>query len=295
MKDLEITEISKNSDFLSFNSGNLTLHTYNQLKVYFSEKIKLHKLVILKETPYVRKYNLSNDLSKWEARKIECFDYEDFIKITFIILRRTFIPPFCDNYQETIFLREEKIVINNRNFALFDDDLEQFLYEENFEGNKKFEMLINSFHNFDTASCIFYKDILNYLFECLCLDVDGYFYFINNIGIKHNEMFLMGLKLVYFIGEIIKKHSESFDFQKLNHDSRKQEKIEILLDEIEDYLEFIKMEYNKVFSYVNKQDMNETNKNTLEHFDGLSFKVILEKFKSYIDDPYLKIGKIKII
>jgi len=271
----------------------------------------------LKHKPILRKYNLSNDLCKWEGIGIDYFDFEKVKKISFIILRRKFLPPFCDKYQDIEFIFEHNLVNipfeaynenentilkgKNRYYkAINNETLYEFLFKENFELEKKIEMIINSCHNFDSNIHTYYKDLYNYLYQSLSPDYFTLHYFKNDLDIYLNEMNLIGLQFLFIVCKKIQDHKEDFEFNYVGENEFVKIKIfENRLDELETYISLIKNQFIEIYNYLVLTD-NNYKKNPCKNPDVLirdklekiTFKAILEKMNSLMDDQSMEIGNI---
>lgn len=176
------------------------LYAYEQFRISYYEKIKKNKIIILSDKKFLKKYNLSNDLSEWEGRRIKCFDCEDEIFINFVFMRKIYIPPVCVNYQDFIITCEQDLgCFKNQ----FNDDYKtrqiNYILKENFTFEKDFEMFLNSLHNLDDTRVSNFSDILECLYDTLSLDYNSLNYFTNTIDVIGKEIYLLGLKFVYFI------------------------------------------------------------------------------------------------
>lgn len=210
---LDSIELSKQKNYITNNQHILQLYAYEQFRSKNYEKIKKNKILILNDDKYIKKFNLSNDTSEWEGRVIKCYDLETCSLIHFFYLRRKFIAPFCDKYQDFIINCEQ-------NMKIFQESLPKEEYEtargdyilsENYELNKVLEMFINSIHNSDDVRVSQFCQILEYLYDTLTLDYNSLNYFTNNIEIIGKEIYLIGLKFVYFLLKAIKKLKDQID------------------------------------------------------------------------------------
>jgi len=200
----------------------LQLHTYEQFKVKFYDKIKKNKIIILAEDKCLKNYNISNDTSEWEGRVIKSYDIKSCDLIHFFILRRKFIPPFCDKY-------EDFIIICNQNLKIFEEIYNEeqcerkridYILSENYELNRVLNLFLNSIHNTDDSRVIQFREVLSYLYDTLSLDYLSLNYFTNSIDIIGKEIFLIGIKFIYFLLIEIKKIKDQLEREILVTDFR---------------------------------------------------------------------------
>ena len=137
---------------------------------------------------------------------IKGFDLEACTLIHFFYIRRKFIPPFCDKYQDFIVSCDQNLKNFDNFFSSEESEAKRINYilEENFELNKNLELFINSIHNTDDNRVSHFGEILHFLYETLSLDYNSLQYFTNNVEVIGKEIYLIGLKFVYFILKEIK-------------------------------------------------------------------------------------------
>jgi len=204
---LDSIEISKEKNYLTNTQHILQLHAYEQFRLKYFEKIKKNKIIILGDEKYLKKYNLSSDTSEWEGRAIKGFDLEATTMVHFFYIRRKFIPPFCDKYQDFIICCDQNLKIFEQHFPAEEIEAKRINYilSENFELNRNLELFINSIQNTDDNRLSHYSEILHFLYDTLSLDYNSLQYFTNTVEVIGREIYLIGLKFVYLILKEIKK------------------------------------------------------------------------------------------
>lgn len=198
---LDSIEISKEKNYITNTQHILQLQAYEQFRIKYYEKIKKNKIIILKDDKYLKKYNLSNDTSEWEGRAIKGFDLETCTLLHFFYIRRKYIPPFCDKYQDFLISCDQNLNIFEQYFST--EELEakriNYILSENFKLNKNLELFINSIHNTDDNRVSHYTEILHFLYDTLSLDYNSLQYFTSSVEIIGKDIYLIGLKFVYFL------------------------------------------------------------------------------------------------
>jgi hypothetical protein len=87
----------------------LSFYAYNNFLIYMRNTAKTNRFWITKNKIYHKKYNLSEDSSQWEGWQIEARASEPSCKnIIIIYLRRKFIPPYWDTFQNFSFILSEE-------------------------------------------------------------------------------------------------------------------------------------------------------------------------------------------
>lgn len=191
-------EIYKEKDYLNYLQYSIKLFAYEQFKIKYSEKFRQNVIIVISDERYFKKYNLSNDSSEWEGRIIKAFDTENRSVIHFCYLRRSFIPPFCDKYQDFIINAVEDISDFIKKFPKdWENRQLNYICRENYKFDKHFEMMINSIYNLEDNKVINFTNILKYLYNTLSLDYSSLNFLTNKVSVIGEEIFLIGLKFVY--------------------------------------------------------------------------------------------------
>ena len=109
-KEYPIENLSPNSDLHDF-----ALSSYFKFIKYMNNNFGLKNYWIVANTNYIKKFNFSKDNALWEGWRIECrtrIKEEIGLNLIFIFLRRKYIPPLYETYQDFNFILLEEYLIN---------------------------------------------------------------------------------------------------------------------------------------------------------------------------------------
>ena len=159
--------------------------------------IKSTNYWILKNTIYLKKFNLNEDKCVWDGWTIECRTSDPIYKnYVFIYYRRKFLPPFFDRMTNIVFILEErcsseKYLINPKAYEVICTMSNSLQLEHNDLAIKEYENLLKA------------------KFDGLLLDDETYYYFQNIIKIYGRDCYIYGsavlLNILNFLEDNIKE------------------------------------------------------------------------------------------
>lgn len=162
---------------------------------------KISKYWIIKNKIYYKKLNLNEDMCLWEGWKIELRASEpSYINMIFIVLRRKYLPPYYDSYQNFIF------------------NISEFYLRENFTMSNKCLEIIEL-----AANSIFYSGRMNEkeydLFlkaklDGLLIDEDTIKFYQNRLNIATPEVYEAGY---HILKELLSLFENTKERQKISN------------------------------------------------------------------------------
>lgn len=169
-------EVNKDDRDLSFYAAK----TFTQ---YMRNSLKATKYWILKSKTFNKKYNLLADVCQWDGWAIESRISEPFYKnIIFIFLRRKFLPPFFDHYQ-------------NFHFVLIENCSKEH-YQVNPAAYKLIEQVASSIHTNRSSSPKDCEIFLKAKIDALLVDEETLNYYQFAHGMVGNDVHKFGFEFL---------------------------------------------------------------------------------------------------
>lgn len=170
-------EIQKDEKDLSF-------YSYNRLLVYLKNNLKASRFWITKNKIYHKNFNFNEDCSQWEAWIMEARVSEPVIKnVVFLTMRRKFIPPFFDSYQNFTFIVQEDFTKENSKIS-------RLAYEV-------IELAANAIHPRSVPAIKEFHLFLKAKIDALLLDEDTLFFYQNSLGILGTDVHKYGYEFLH--------------------------------------------------------------------------------------------------
>jgi hypothetical protein len=151
-----------------------------------SMKIEHKNFWIIKKKIYYKKFNINEDPCRWEGWTIEArtFLKEKITNYIFVYLRRKFLPPFFDTYQDIRFVLSEECSPDNTDI--------------NPKAHQLLELITGTLHSTETFQSVNQRIVfLKAKIESLLIDEETLFFLQNiNNNIK-GDLFVFGLTLFW--------------------------------------------------------------------------------------------------
>ncbi|MCQ2816946.1 MAG: hypothetical protein MJ252_06750 [archaeon] len=168
----------------NLNSKEISYAAFDSAVFYLKNTLKSSKFWITKNEVFNKKMNLNEDNSLWEGWKIEARVINPkYLNVIFIYLRRKYIPPYYDTFQDF------KVIL-----------LEEFS-KENYEMNPEASRVANLCANSLKTPIHFkpsdFKPFLEAKMDALLVDEDTFAYYQSVFGIYGRKMYTFGINFVY--------------------------------------------------------------------------------------------------
>jgi hypothetical protein len=143
--------------------------------------------LVMKDVSYVKRYNVTEDTSVWEGRRIEAITiWPSYKKIIMINLRRKFIPPFLESYSDFIIICELDLSdLNENNFLLYKDYNDIKLL-------KNLEIIADSLHCQCSPNVLDFVSIIDVKIDSLTLHTETMYYITNILKLKGFDCYILG-------------------------------------------------------------------------------------------------------
>lgn len=186
------------------NARDISYYSYNYVINYMKNTKKISRYWITENRIFFKKYNINLDISQWEAWRIEVKSaepwYKDFI---FIIMRRKFIPPFFDSFQNFHF-------ILSRSY-----ERQGLSVEINSQCEEIIELAANSIFFSGNMTEKDYLLMLNSKIDSLLFDEETVLFFMNTLNIQPPEVFEIGYSFVYIVLLLLETSNEKEKFNQV--------------------------------------------------------------------------------
>lgn len=163
----------------------LSFYANNTFQIYMRNILKINKYWLTKNKLYFRKYNFAEDVCQWEGWIIEARTADPFYRnYIFIFLRRKFLPPYFDTYQNFMFTLCENCSYEH--------------YKINPAANKLLETITSSLHS--TVSQSMPRDSALFLkakVDALLVDEETLLYYQYNQNIVGEDVYKFGFTMIY--------------------------------------------------------------------------------------------------
>jgi hypothetical protein len=163
----------------------LSYYANNTFQIYMRNILKINKYWITKNKIFYRKYNFAEDVCQWEGWVIEARAADPFYRnYIFIFLRRKFLPPYFDTYQNFMFSLSENCSYEH--------------FKINPAANKLLELITSSLHS--TVSQSLPRDSALFLrakVDALLVDEETLYYYQYNQNIVGQDIYTFGFTMVY--------------------------------------------------------------------------------------------------
>lgn len=206
--DLNIGEVIDFNNFETFKDSREINHfAYTQAEGYLMHNTKFayEDFRIVKNCPFNKKFNFVEDKCQWEGWQIKarkCNFAKAAVKnIGFIYLRRKFLYPFYNTYQDICFIITEDSKEKNKDFSP--------------EAIETIELAANSIASTIKTPNDF-KSILEAKLNALLVDEEIILYYINNLKIYEVEIIRIGYIFIYHIIQIIKNRNYDPNMDKVD-------------------------------------------------------------------------------
>ena len=182
--DLDFSEPSPISSFdKDEDKKDLSFYAFKFVYNYLKFHDKISKFWILKNELFTKKINLNEDISLWEGWRIDVRTYEpSYYNKIFIFLRRKYIPPYYDTYQNFCFILTENSSKDN--------------YEINPESNKVICLAANSLYTPLTSKLKDNKLFLQAKVDALLVDEETLYFYQNCYGIYGEDIYTFGYEFL---------------------------------------------------------------------------------------------------
>ena len=165
------------------NSRDLSYFAYENMVNFLNNNLKCPYFWLLKNEIFTKKINLNEDMSLWEGWRIDVrICQPEYKNLIFIFLRRKFIPPYFDTYQDFIFVLSE------------DSSYEK--YEINPEADIVISLAANTLSSPITCTVKDSQLFLEAKVDALLVDEETLYYYQNFYGIRGREIFKFGYELL---------------------------------------------------------------------------------------------------
>ena len=180
----DITEqIAINTFDNNENIKDLSFHAYEYVLNILSNQIKSQNYWILENESFNKKINMNEDMSLWEGWKIIVRTCEPiYSNMIFLFLRRKYIPPYFDTYQDFCLILTEKSSYDN--------------YEINPEGIKIINLAANTLSTPITTTVNENKLFLQAKVDSLLVDEDTLYFYQNVYGIIGKDIYTFGYEFL---------------------------------------------------------------------------------------------------
>lgn len=155
---------------------------------FYLNKLEFSNYWIFESYKYLKKYNINDDIAQWECWKIITRvkikdEYENFI---IYYIRRKFIPPLFDVYQEIKIVLNEKYNSSYNNLKISD------------HGEITADTIVDSLHSIEENNTLEeFKSFLNSKIDTLLLDFDSYDFYLNSLKIRGKFIYKFGYMYMY--------------------------------------------------------------------------------------------------
>ena len=184
----------------NINNRDLSYYAYSSVLVYLKNNLKCGNLWILKNEIFTKKINLNEDMSSWEGWRIDARVCDpEYRNLIFIFLRRKFIPPYFDTYQDFIIVLNENSSLEN--------------YEINPEAYNVINLVANSLSTPITTTVKENELFLSAKVDALLVDEETLYFYQTVYGIYGEDIYTFGYELLsmliyYFEGTNVKEEIE---------------------------------------------------------------------------------------
>jgi hypothetical protein len=198
--DLKIGEINDFNIFeVKKDLREISIYANNEAKEYLLEqKTSTDDYKIIKNSPFYKKFNFIEDKCQWEGWQIrarKCNLIKGIVKnIGFIYLRRKFLYPFYNTYQDICLIIQEDPKGQNKDFSP--------------EAIETIELAANSLASIIKTPSDF-KSILEAKLNGLLVDEEIILYYLNNLKIYEPEIIKIGYLFIYHIIQILKNKNQN--------------------------------------------------------------------------------------
>lgn len=190
-----IESLSSNYDI-----GDLSFYAYEKVNFLMKEKHRTSSYSILNSSPFIKRENLVKDISQWEGWRIDIRTgviENKGVNISYIILRRRYLPPFGDTFQFFIIYLSEI-------FNISENILGQSQISLSEESSNILEIIVNSLcpYNEDKSTMKIFLQTFETKMESLMLDNESLNFanytnhIIGKIGYKFTFAFMTKLLIV---------------------------------------------------------------------------------------------------
>jgi hypothetical protein len=165
-----IEKFCGNSDYLDFG-----FYSYSKFFIYMFTKLNMQKFWIFNNQNYVKKFNFNKDSASWEGWRIDCRTKprkEKGFNIVFIFLRRKFIPPLHETFQNiNLIMTQEYEVKGNLEISsnaikilemCADSLTSEYIHSSTYEARKIIEVKMESFVMNTDSLDYFYNTLKTY-------------------------------------------------------------------------------------------------------------------------------------
>ena len=175
------------------NIKDISFHSYEYVLNILSNQIKSQNYWILENESFNKKINMNEDMSLWEGWKIIVRTCEPiYSNIIFLFLRRKYIPPYFDTYQDFCIILNEKCSLEN--------------YEINPEAFKIINLASNTLSSPITTSVKKNELFLKAKVDSLLVDEDTLYFYQNVYGIIGDDIYTFGYE---FLSSLISYFEET--------------------------------------------------------------------------------------
>lgn len=195
-------EISEPIQMLKFDTQkddrDLSFFAYNSFLIYIRNTLKMNKWWITKNKIYQKKYNLNEDIAQWEGWTIEARTCDPIYKnLIFIYLRRKFIPPYFDTFQNITLIYKENCRSDN--------------YKLNPAANEVIELAANTIHFTTGINNKEYALFLRAKIDGLLVDEESLYFFQTNLQLIGKDVHKFGFEFLYTALQFVEKNGRDKD------------------------------------------------------------------------------------
>lgn len=166
------------------NSKDIIFYSTQYMLDYLRTFGKAKRFKIIKSKIFNKKYNLNEDNCMWEGWRLEVrVSDPNYINYVFIVLRRKFLPPFYDSFQNFHFIlsegyERETPVLNNKSYEIIELAANTINYSNKTSDNNDYNLF------------------LNLKMESLISDEETILFFQNSLNIIPKEIYELGFKFI---------------------------------------------------------------------------------------------------
>ena len=167
----------------NINNKDLSYFAYTNALSFLKNNLKCGNFWILKNEVFTKKINLNEDMSLWEGWTIEARVCEpEYKNVVFVFLRRKYIPPYFDTYQDFILVLNENSSFEN--------------YEINPEAYNVIYLAANSLSTPIISTVKENQLFLSAKIDSLLVDEDTLYFYQSVYGIYGEDIFTFGYELL---------------------------------------------------------------------------------------------------
>lgn len=177
--EFSVYEIDKDNKDLGY-------YAFNYFANYMNNILRCNKFWVNSNKIYNKKFNLNQDISMWEAWRIEARAYvPNLMNVICIIMRRKFLYPFYGTFQCFHLIIYENITREK--------------FEIQPHSNEVLELVADSMHFVGLYNQKEYIDLIKAKIDSLLFDEETSLFFLNTLDVLAEEVFSIAYEFVYSI------------------------------------------------------------------------------------------------